>query len=669
MGSEGAPDYLYGAGLYYQNGTNYNWYDPTTGLTGTQATPKWDDFQPIVGFEGPDLQYQSVQADNSPCLYYSPEYGYTQPGYDPYLASSYQLGSVVGPENSLVGNQVSQHYLTNPQYQHPQPVPSPSFPSIVLPNGTDFGSVTTPSYQHGSIETLNCGNYMNPAATQASAILPVQKASPGTITVTGTPLSSSSLEFQSVLKAPKAPALGLSSLKQSPQKTVKAGTAPHVTQVTNPSALVKPISHDKSTRPGHVESENRNWGRVRAFWDKSTITVKSYTSRLLTGDSQGNIIIDINNYNKADFPTDYSCAKFFVIKSYSEDDVHKSIKYGVWSSTPNGNKKLSSAYEDAQRISVNNGVKCPIFLFFSVNTSGHFCGVAEMVGPVDFDKSMDIWQQDKWPGSFPVKWHIIKDVANNTLRHIQLENNECKPVTHSRDTQEVAFTPGIEILKIFKNHALINSILDGFLKFEEQERNNRRKCTKLLSSDAPIFVPAFIRKQAVGLKVPQSATEKKQDKKSTSDWSSIVEATLSEVKSEGYKEYVPVKMCQEISVNNPNLVVKDSPVEKAVAMKKEAHKAENCTVFKEKIKACENGNPNFQPENAVKQANPVIKTKYKPVENGKNQPKPLDQIENMAEKIGSLSIKSNDENGRIGGGGDVVTIGSMHVRVNSLNEK
>jgi YTH domain-containing family protein len=39
-----------------------------------------------------------------------------------------------------------------------------------------------------------------------------------------------------------------------------------------------------------------------------------------------------------------------------------------------------------------------------------------------------------------VKWHIIKDVPNNLLRHITLENNENKPVTNSRDTQEVNFT-------------------------------------------------------------------------------------------------------------------------------------------------------------------------------------------------------------------------------------
>jgi hypothetical protein len=72
-----------------------------------------------------------------------------------------------------------------------------------------------------------------------------------------------------------------------------------------------------------------------------------------------------------------------------------------------------------------------------VNASAQFCGVAEMLGPVDFDKSVDYWQQDKWSGQFSVKWHIIKDVPNSQFRHIVLENNDNKPVTNSRDTQEV----------------------------------------------------------------------------------------------------------------------------------------------------------------------------------------------------------------------------------------
>ena len=77
------------------------------------------------------------------------------------------------------------------------------------------------------------------------------------------------------------------------------------------------------------------------------------------------------------------------------------------------------------------------YLPMQVNTSGQFVGLAEMIGPVDFNKSVEYWQQDKWNGCFPLKWHVVKDVPNNLLRHITLDNNENKPVTNSRDTQEV----------------------------------------------------------------------------------------------------------------------------------------------------------------------------------------------------------------------------------------
>ena len=38
-----------------------------------------------------------------------------------------------------------------------------------------------------------------------------------------------------------------------------------------------------------------------------------------------------------------------------------------------------------------------VMLLFSmqVNASGQFCGVAEMVGTVDFNKNMDFWQLEE----------------------------------------------------------------------------------------------------------------------------------------------------------------------------------------------------------------------------------------------------------------------------------
>ncbi|XP_024385834.1 YTH domain-containing protein ECT4 isoform X2 [Physcomitrium patens] len=183
-----------------------------------------------------------------------------------------------------------------------------------------------------------------------------------------------------------------------------------------------------------------------------------------------NAFVNREQYNKPEFIINYDHAKFFVIKSYSEDDVHKSIKYNVWASTPVGNKRLDAAYLEALAKSNGDTKSFPVFLFFSVNASGQFCGVAQMTGPVDFSKSVDFWQQDKWNGRFPVVWHIIKDIPNCQFRHIILENNDNKPVTNSRDTQEVKFEQGFGMLNIFKNFASKTSILDDFQFYENRQR-------------------------------------------------------------------------------------------------------------------------------------------------------------------------------------------------------
>ncbi|GAB2286500.1 hypothetical protein Dimus_020899 [Dionaea muscipula] len=195
----------------------------------------------------------------------------------------------------------------------------------------------------------------------------------------------------------------------------------------------------------------------------------SFSSKISGATSQ----VNLDSYNSTDFPTNYENARFFVIKSFSEDNVHRSVKYSVWASTPHGNKKLDAAYAEAKEKG-----NCPIFLFFSVNASAQFCGVAEMVGPVDFENSADYWQQDRWSGQFPVHWHIIKDVPNSKFRHILLENNDNKPVTHSRDSQEVNLELGVEMLRIFKDYEARTCILDDFNFYDERERALKERKTR-----------------------------------------------------------------------------------------------------------------------------------------------------------------------------------------------
>uniref|UniRef100_A0A1J3CUA1 YTH domain-containing family protein n=1 Tax=Noccaea caerulescens TaxID=107243 RepID=A0A1J3CUA1_NOCCA len=233
--------------------------------------------------------------------------------------------------------------------------------------------------------------------------------------------------------------------------------------------------------------------RGKGTKNKDTLEVNSEEVKKQSGDESNVtteteetvtcVVPDREEYNKEDFPVEYKDAMFFIIKSYSEDDVHKSIKYNVWASTPNGNKKLDAAYQQAQQ----RPGGCPVFLFFSVNGSGQFVGVAEMIGPVDFNKSIEYWQQDKWTGSFPLKWHIVKDVPNSLLKHITLENNENKPVTNSRDTQEVKLEQGLNVIKIFKEHNSKTCILDDFSFYADRQKTILEKKAKQQRSQKQVW--------------------------------------------------------------------------------------------------------------------------------------------------------------------------------------
>lgn len=143
--------------------------------------------------------------------------------------------------------------------------------------------------------------------------------------------------------------------------------------------------------------------------------------------------------------------------------MHRSIKYEIWCSTDHGNKRLDDAFKERHKDGGN------ILLFFSVNGSGHFCGMAQMMTAVDYNSTSSVWSQDKWKGKFKVKWIYVKDVPNNQLRHITLENNENKPVTNSRDTQEVPNAKGVEVLQILHAYKHATSIFDDFYHYEKKQ--------------------------------------------------------------------------------------------------------------------------------------------------------------------------------------------------------
>jgi hypothetical protein len=205
---------------------------------------------------------------------------------------------------------------------------------------------------------------------------------------------------------------------------------------------------------------NNNYNKNNYRFDKSGDNSNYYTKETVQIKLDAQALVP-RNYNPRDFNIAPRSARFFVIKSYSEDDVFRSIKHNVWCSTEHGNRRLNAAFSEKP------SPDQPIYLFFSVNGSGHFCGMCEMVSRVDPARTIDLWSQDKWKGCFQVRWIFVKDVPNYALRNVRLENNENKPVTNSRDTQEIPYAKGKEVLKIFHAYKHATCIFDDKDHYEK----------------------------------------------------------------------------------------------------------------------------------------------------------------------------------------------------------
>lgn len=111
---------------------------------------------------------------------------------------------------------------------------------------------------------------------------------------------------------------------------------------------------------------------------------------------------------------------------------------------------------------------------FSVNGSGRFLGLARMNSEVEYKANFNYWtQNEKWKGFFFLNWIFIKDIPNRVFRNLINEFNENKPVTASRDTQEIHPVPGQEMLKIFEKFQIESSILDDFTFYEKKQDENQ----------------------------------------------------------------------------------------------------------------------------------------------------------------------------------------------------
>jgi len=188
---------------------------------------------------------------------------------------------------------------------------------------------------------------------------------------------------------------------------------------------------------------------------------------------------NLKNVNSKSFEVDnVKDCRAFIIRSNNEDDVHKAIKYGIWTSSPRNNEMLNKLYLETKDKDI------PIYLFYSVVKSGQFVGVAQMTSEIQETSSNLWWEADKWLNQFEIKWVFIKDISYKWFSHVIIDG---LPISRAKDCTRVPPETAIEMLKVNKSRPNHPNIFSAFEYMDYREDYLRSYKASLLQPQANTY--------------------------------------------------------------------------------------------------------------------------------------------------------------------------------------
>ena len=158
----------------------------------------------------------------------------------------------------------------------------------------------------------------------------------------------------------------------------------------------------------------------------------------------------------------YEHAYFFVMRSSAYDDIHKAMKYGIWTSTPENIKLLSDTYKKAL------SEKRKVVLLFRVVSENVFNGAAELTSDYIEEQQFDLWwNKIKWKGIFNLNWIYAKNIDLNYLN--QMEGD--KKIYELIDGSLLSSDNGLLLLGLFQHYdyKYQSSIFNFFSLFDQRE--------------------------------------------------------------------------------------------------------------------------------------------------------------------------------------------------------
>ncbi len=162
-------------------------------------------------------------------------------------------------------------------------------------------------------------------------------------------------------------------------------------------------------------------------------------------------------------------AKVFVIRSKRLDDIHKSMKYGVWTSSGFNNKKFNQALKEG-----------PVYFLYRSLDRNFFVGLAQMTFLSNPNTEFAYWGEiGKWRGICGVSWLIVRDVHFNLVTQLRQNGDYLDEL---KDGSELSYENTRVVVDTMNQRREPSGILQEFPRLDRSEMKIRNKINSIIQS-------------------------------------------------------------------------------------------------------------------------------------------------------------------------------------------
>lgn len=187
----------------------------------------------------------------------------------------------------------------------------------------------------------------------------------------------------------------------------------------------------------------------------------------------------LRNFNQPHNLIEFDSANYFVIRSKKTDDIHKAVKYGVWTSSAQNNKKIEDAFYKGLNYKRNT-----YFFFTYINASG-FVGVAKLID-LDLKREFPFWGEiGRWIGVMHLEWVYVRDVEFQSVSDLKepAYDGTLRYMNEMTDGSRLLPNNAMNLLEKFNQKKEMSFVFKKFIGHDHQERSLRPNVDEIIRTN------------------------------------------------------------------------------------------------------------------------------------------------------------------------------------------